>query len=105
MPDLEINDYARRLAEAHGLDVEMHGCGPAQRHCMASMRNANYYELTLCAPKIGNPQPPLYACGYTESPDAVAADGTFPVPDGPGLGVTYDWDFITKNDVGKTIVR
>jgi L-alanine-DL-glutamate epimerase-like enolase superfamily enzyme len=93
------------MAEAHGLDVEMHGCGPAQRHCMAAMRNANYYELTLCAPKIGNPQPPLYACGYTESPDAVAPDGTFPVPDGPGLGVTYDWDFITKNEVGKTVVR
>ena len=23
-----------------------------------------------------------------------AKDGCVPVPDGPGLGVTYDWDFI-----------
>lgn len=92
------------LAEAHGLDVELHGCGPAQRHCMAAMRNANYYELTLCAPRIGNPQPPLYQCGYTESPEAVAKDGTFPVPQGPGLGVSYDWDFIKRQEQGRTVV-
>jgi L-alanine-DL-glutamate epimerase-like enolase superfamily enzyme len=94
-----------RLAEAHGLDVEMHGCGPAHRHCMASMRNANYYELTLCAPKIGNPQPPLYTCGYSENPEAVAKDGTFPVPAGPGLGVSYDWDFIRRQEQARTVVE
>lgn len=94
-----------RLAEAHGLDVEMHGCGPAQRHCMASMRNANYYELTLCAPGIGNPQPPIYTCGYTESPETVAKDGTYPVPKGPGLGVSYDWEFIKRHEQGQIVVE
>lgn len=93
------------LAEAHGLDVEMHGAGPAQRQCMAAMRNANYYELTLCAPKIGNPQPPLYTCGYTDNPETVAKDGTFPVPQGPGLGVTYDWDFIKRQEQGYSLVE
>jgi L-alanine-DL-glutamate epimerase-like enolase superfamily enzyme len=24
-------------------------------------------------------------------------DGTVPVPDGPGLGVVYDWEYINKN--------
>ena len=92
------------LAEAHGLDVELHGCGPAHRQCMATIRNANYYELTLCAPIIGNPQPPIYACNYHEDPERVAADGTFPVPTGPGLGVSYDWDFIARHKTGDLVV-
>jgi hypothetical protein len=29
--------------------------------------------------------------------DALDADGCVPVPVGPGLGVTYDWEFIEKN--------
>ncbi len=40
------------LAEAHGLDVELHGGGLAHRHCMASIRNTNYYELGLVHPKV-----------------------------------------------------
>jgi L-alanine-DL-glutamate epimerase-like enolase superfamily enzyme len=87
------------LAEAHGLDVELHGAGPAHRQCMAAIRNTNFYELALCAPGIGNPKPPVYGCGYTDSPEAVGRDGCFPVPSGPGLGVSYDWDFINRQQV------
>ena len=85
------------LAEAHGLDVEFHSCGPAQRQAMAAVRNANYYELTLCAPGIGNPKPPIYACSFSDSPEKAEADGTVPVPQGAGLGVVYNWDFIERN--------
>lgn len=92
------------LAEAHGLDVELHGAGPAHRHCMAAIRNTNYYELALCAPKIGNPKPPIYACGYTDEPDDVGRDGCFPVPTGPGLGVSYDWDFIEARLIGRETI-
>jgi L-alanine-DL-glutamate epimerase-like enolase superfamily enzyme len=84
------------LAEAHGLDVEFHGCGPSQRQVMAAVRNANYYELTLCAPAIGNPKPPIYACGYSDSPEKVDAEGNVPVGDLPGIGVVYDWEFIKR---------
>ena len=35
------------LGEAFGLDVEVHACGPAQRHLMSAMRNSKYYELAL----------------------------------------------------------
>jgi len=87
------------LAESFGLDCEMHGCGPAHRHCMAALRNTNYYELALCAPKIGNPAPPIYTCGYTDQPWDVDKDGCFPVPTGPGLGVTHDWSFIRKQQI------
>ena len=84
------------LAEAHGLDVEFHGCGPSQRQVMAAVRNANYYELTLCAPAIGNPKPPIYACGYSDSPEKVDAEGNVPVGNLPGIGVVYDWEFIKR---------
>jgi L-alanine-DL-glutamate epimerase-like enolase superfamily enzyme len=92
------------LAEAHGLDCEIHGAGPAQRQCMAALRNSNYYELSLVAPIIGNPQPPIYACDYTDQPEKVDGDGCFPVPDGLGIGVTYDWKFIDKNQSGSTVI-
>ncbi|HUV95644.1 MAG TPA: enolase C-terminal domain-like protein, partial [Anaerolineae bacterium] len=38
-------------AEGLGLDIEFHGPGPAQRHCMTSIRNTNYYEMGLVHPK------------------------------------------------------
>lgn len=82
------------LGEAFGIDVEIHASGPAHRHCMASMRNSNYYELALVAPRCGNAVAPVYACGYSDELDGVDADGCFPVPDQPGLGVAYDWDWI-----------
>jgi L-alanine-DL-glutamate epimerase-like enolase superfamily enzyme len=86
------------LSEAFGLDVELHGCGPAQRACMSAIRNTNYYELGLVGPKVGNfISPPVYACGYSDGLDAVGLDGCVPVPAGPGLGVMYDWEFIRKH--------
>jgi L-alanine-DL-glutamate epimerase-like enolase superfamily enzyme len=81
-------------AEGFGLDVEIHAPGPAHRHCMAAIRNTNYYELGLVHPKIASGRPPIYSCGYSDALDAVDANGHFPVPQGPGLGVTIDWDWI-----------
>jgi L-alanine-DL-glutamate epimerase-like enolase superfamily enzyme len=92
-----------RMAEAHGLDVEFHAPGPAQRHCIAAVRNANYYELALVHPECPNTTPPVYADGYTDSLDAIDDEGTVSVPDGPGLGVEYDWSFIEDNATGKRV--
>lgn len=85
------------LAEALGLDVEVHASGPAHRHCMAAIRNTNYYELALVGPRCRNPLPDVYACGYSDQLDCIGSDGCVPVPDGPGLGVRYDWGFIESN--------
>jgi L-alanine-DL-glutamate epimerase-like enolase superfamily enzyme len=84
------------LAEAFGLDVEIHAAGPAQRHCMAAIRNSNFYELSLVGPGVKNPIPDIHACGYSDELEAVGADGCFPVPTGPGLGVSYDWEKIAR---------
>jgi L-alanine-DL-glutamate epimerase-like enolase superfamily enzyme len=85
------------FAEACGVDVELHACGPAHRHCMAAMRNSNFYEVALLGPDTPNAIPPVYTCGYNDQIDCVGLDGCVPVPTGPGLGVTYDWDFIQRN--------
>lgn len=88
-------------AEALGLDLEVHAAGPAQRHCMAAIRNTNYYELGLLHPELGNPvMPPVYADDYVEDLSAISPDdGCVVVPDRPGLGVEYDWDWINAHRV------
>jgi L-alanine-DL-glutamate epimerase-like enolase superfamily enzyme len=90
-------------AEALGLDVEIHAPGPTHRHCMAAIRNTNYYELGLVHPAIRGNRPRIYADGYSDTLDAVDRRGHVPVPLGPGLGVTLDWDYIRSHDAGKTV--
>jgi L-alanine-DL-glutamate epimerase-like enolase superfamily enzyme len=85
------------LAEALGVDVEIHACGPAHRHLMAALRNSSFYEVALVGPKARNPLPQVYACGYGDNLEDVGSDGCFPVPEGPGLGVAYDWEFIKRH--------
>jgi L-alanine-DL-glutamate epimerase-like enolase superfamily enzyme len=87
------------LCEALGLDVQMHACGPAHRAVVATLRNTHFYEMALIGPGMPNCVPPVYSCGYSDQPAALGTDGCVPVPDGPGLGVSYDWDFIEHNRV------
>lgn len=89
-----------RIAEGFGLDVEFHAPGPAQRHCIAATRNTNYYELALVHPDCKNTQPPVYRGSYSDMLDTIDDDGKVSIPDGPGLGVNYDWDFIKDNRTG-----
>lgn len=91
-------------AEGFGLDVELHGCGPAQRHLMAAIRNSNYYEMVWVHPRVPiSSVPPVYKSGYRDSLDAIDENGCVEVPQGPGLGVAYDWDFITEHSTGVTV--
>lgn len=64
------------LAEAFGLDVELHAPGPAHRHCMTAIRNTNFYELALVGPKCGNAMPPVYADAYTDQLDGARRTGS-----------------------------
>lgn len=93
-----------RIAEGLGTDVEYHLPGPAERHCLAATRNSNYYELGLVHPDsvIPNGEPPIYTDGYTDALDSTE-DGTFSVPDGPGLGVCYDWSYIEEQATRRLI--
>ena len=64
---------------------------------MAATPNTHFYELALIGPGMQNVVPPVYACDYSDQPEALAPDGTVPVPAGHGLGVQYDWGFIARN--------
>jgi len=88
------------IAEGFGVDVEVHAPGPAQRHLMAALRNSNYYEMGLVHPKVPSINAAIYADGYDDGLDAIDANGCVDVPEGPGLGVTYDWDLIERNRTG-----
>jgi L-alanine-DL-glutamate epimerase-like enolase superfamily enzyme len=91
-------------AEGFGLDLEIHAPGPAPRHCMAAIRNTNYYELGLVHPLVGSAreQNPVFT-DFSDALDAIDANGHVPVPQGPGLGVTIDWDWVRANEIGKVV--
>ncbi len=91
------------FCEALGLDIQLHACGPAHRACMSAIRNTHMYEMALMGPGMPNVIPPVYTCGYSDQPEDLASDGCVPVPTGPGLGVTYDWDFINAHQVSRRI--
>ena len=92
------------LAEAYGLDVELHGGGLAHRHCMAVIRNANYYELGLVHPEVSQTKTPIYPeRRWLDELDSVDENGRVDVPEGPGLGVAFDWDFISAHKSGETV--
>jgi L-alanine-DL-glutamate epimerase-like enolase superfamily enzyme len=93
------------FCEALGLDVQVHACGPAHRAVMAALRNTHFYEMALIGPDMPNTVPPVYACGYSDQAEDLGADGCVPVPDGAGLGVDYDWDFIARNRTALMVIE
>lgn len=87
--------------EALGIDIEFHGPGPAQRQCMAAIRNTNYYEMGLVHPKtMATAEFPLFLGDYKDTLDAIDEKGHVPVPRGPGLGVEIDWEWVNRRQTG-----
>jgi L-alanine-DL-glutamate epimerase-like enolase superfamily enzyme len=105
--DMGITGVMKRAhaAEALGLDCEIHAPGPAHRHCMASIRNTNYYELGLVAPNLDRRSKhcPVYVDDYSDDLESVDERGCVSVPQGAGLGVEINWDWVAKNETGKTV--
>jgi L-alanine-DL-glutamate epimerase-like enolase superfamily enzyme len=86
--------------EAFGLDVEPHVGGPAHLHCLSAIRNASYFEHGLLHPEIEW----MSASGFTEPVAVPDDDGRVAVPDGPGLGVEIDWDYVEANATRHTLI-
>ncbi len=91
------------LCQSLGLDVHYTMRCSAPR---GDGGNAEHAFLRNGADWAGDAEygPPVYACGYSDDPDAVGKDGGVMVPDGAGLGVEYDWDFIERYRVEHHVV-
>jgi L-alanine-DL-glutamate epimerase-like enolase superfamily enzyme len=87
-------------AEAVGVDVEPHRSGPGALHFLASVKNANYYEVVWVHPIMRDSEPPIYKNVTITGLDCIDEDGLVSVPEGPGLGIEYDWDFIASHAAG-----
>ena len=90
---------AAHAAEGFGIDVELHGCGPAHRHCMVAPPNTTFYELGWVHPKISSRSGPIHANGHSDDLVAIGSSGCVPVPDAFGLGVAYNWDYFNAHRV------
>jgi L-alanine-DL-glutamate epimerase-like enolase superfamily enzyme len=96
---------AALAAEALGIDVEVHSCGPAMRQLMAALSRSNYYEINLVHPCAPNPwQLPVYLNGYSDELNCIDKDGFVDVPNSLGLGVEYDWEMIEKHKLEKILI-
>lgn len=93
------------ITEGFGVDLQMHACGPAHRAVISAIRNTHFYEIALMGPGMPNVIPPIYTCGYSDQPQDIGKDGCVPVPQGPGLGVSYDWEFIHKHQTATHVLE
>ena len=86
------------VAEGFGLDVEIHAPGHAPRHCMAAIRNTNYYELGLVHPKVPGwkSQHQIYADDYSDDLDAVDKRRLRAGAAGPGPRRNINWDWLQE---------
>ncbi|MDP7627562.1 MAG: enolase C-terminal domain-like protein [SAR202 cluster bacterium] len=89
--------------EGFGLDVELHGPGPVHRHIMSAIRNTNFFELGLVHPNVKSTKAPVYI-NYNDDLDGIDSDGNVYAPDGPGIGVDLDWDWINAHKIGEEII-
>jgi L-alanine-DL-glutamate epimerase-like enolase superfamily enzyme len=87
-------------AESFGVDVELLLGGPAHMHLMSAVRNTSYYEYGLLNPESTW----ILNQGFEGEPETLD-DGTMTVPDGPGLGVDIDWDFVERRGTGVTRIE
>ena len=87
------------------MDCEIHSCGPAMRQLMGASRNSNFYEVNLLHPNCSNPWSlPIYLNNYSDEINCIDKNGNVAVPNFPGLGIEYDWDYIEKNKLNKSVI-
>jgi L-alanine-DL-glutamate epimerase-like enolase superfamily enzyme len=89
------------LCQTLGLQCEIHTGGWAHAQLLAATPAATcqYYEWGLLRPGIDYPEL-LYNPGVVVQPTPPDAAGNVPLPAGPGLGFTVNWDYINANRVG-----
>lgn len=85
------------LCEAFEMSCEAHGGDAPNLHVMGAMSiPGRYCERGLLHPKYDFDWVPPHLNSPT---DELNDDGTVTVPQDPGLGVDYDWDYIEANRI------
>src|SRR3954447_2297990 len=85
------------LAEANGMNVEVHGGGVGNRHALGAMVSPGlYYERGLLHPFIDYDVPPPWLNTLVDPMDS---EGFVHVSPNPGLGQNINWDYINSHKV------
>jgi L-alanine-DL-glutamate epimerase-like enolase superfamily enzyme len=72
---------------------------------MAALARSSYYEMNLVHPRTANPWSlPVYGDDYADQLETIDGEGCVPVPQGPGLGITYDWQAIEAQAVERRVI-
>ncbi len=80
------------LAEAFGMQMEVHGGGVGNLHALCAMGTPGlYYERGLLHPFVDYDAPPQW---LNESVDPMDAEGNVAVAQRPGLGMNINFDYI-----------
>ena len=72
---------------------------------MSAIGNSNYYEMVWVHPDIECLQltSDLFLDGYKDGLEEIDSDGMVDVPEGPGMGVEWNWDVIEKLSTAKQV--
>jgi L-alanine-DL-glutamate epimerase-like enolase superfamily enzyme len=82
------------LAEAFGMNCEVHGHGAANLVIAAVSKNARWYERGLLHPFLEYDDCPDY---FNSIPDPMDNEGYVHLPQNPGLGEDLNFDYIDNN--------
>jgi L-alanine-DL-glutamate epimerase-like enolase superfamily enzyme len=86
------------LAEAFGMNMEVHGGGVGNLHVLCAMATPGlYYERGLLHPLVDYDAPPAW---LNDSVDPMDREGYVHVSQKPGLGMDINFDYIRDNRVG-----
>ena len=84
-------------AEGFGLDAEPHGPRAEPAPLYGRHPELQLLRDGLVHPKVPTFGPPVYVEGYRDELDSIDKNGCVQPPEGPGMGVTLDWDYIEKH--------
>lgn len=88
---------AIHLCESFNVGCELHGANAPNLHLLGAMATSGeYYERGLLHPEYDYDDAKPY---LAEIVDPLDEDGRVPVPQEPGLGYDFDWEFIEDNRV------
>jgi len=86
------------ICQAYGIKCEMHGGGWANSQILGATPESTceYFERGLLRPELDYEKPPPY---LKEICDPMDDDGSVILPQKPGLGMEFNWDYIENNRV------